>query len=792
MLTCDATRHRCYTTLATKPLWHVTFREYLKVLESTGTSETSENERSSWERSAGWRNARPNRAQFAALRWVQVPGWAAQRHGTTRARPSPGGRLADQTQALCSVRAQERSGLLLAGTEPRVPTAPAMSTGHFLPSGGRFTLSKSKSFVEQIQHAEADKPGPGTYDPVEDRTFDRLPQGGHFNQSNAKSQLEWTVYYSSQLPGPGEYAPKKLSSDGGIINKNRSKSNLEQVIHDAEQVPGPGTYEHESMPLPQGGRVSKSNARSEFEETIHRGSKLPGPGEYDFPRWPAPSHGRFSSPADASSIVDHLHKPGSGGGEDPGPRPIPTLDIYRDGSFRLPRKELEQSMRAQTKQLKQSGKKEKLVKHTTAGEFAQARIREAQKRGEGTAEEAIACIFDHLEYTKGKVLDVFKQIDKDGNGTLDCDEFRTALQILGLDLPRSQALQVLDEFDEDGDGTIDIEEFITHMRNLAKSRRADRRAEEAIPEWIREADKAKPVALLDLGWRQLAPDREEPKQKSAAQLAQEKIRKNRPESGRGTPFATINGGRWRAGETSALRGEALAGWQAAHAGWQPNSSSEFGVAERWPLPGSGTKESGARLQHANRLTLNRTAGNDQARGTQQISTWKRSPRRRAQESGDQSRGNALTREEHLAWASASQARVQAVRERDLALYGEDGRVRVEGGALPRWPSGKPTHTVEDAAKIAALSTADGRFKAFESARFAEELAELQHCSLIVPVETTATRRLSTRSGKRRPDTSHRISNKHPLLRRSTSSTSRYSSGSFQPGRMSVPIDAVGV
>ena len=123
---------------------------------------------------------------------------------------------------------------------------------------------------------------------------------------------------------------------------------------------------------------------------------------------------------------------------------------------------------------------------------------------------------------------------------------------------------------------------------------------------------------------------------------------------------------------------------------------------------------------------------------------------------------------------------QAVRERDLALYGEDGRVRVEGGALPRWPSGRPTHTVEDAAKIAALSTSDGRFKAFESARFAEELAELQHCSLIVPVETTATRRLSTRSGKRRPDTSHRISNKHPLLRRSTSSTSRYSSGSLHP------------
>ena len=53
-----------------------------------------------------------------------------------------------------------------------------------------------------------------------------------------------------------------------------------------------------------------------------------------------------------------------------------------------------------------------------------------------------------------QVLDVFARIDENGNGELDADEFRIAMQVLGLDLPRSQTLKVLDEFDEDGDGTV--------------------------------------------------------------------------------------------------------------------------------------------------------------------------------------------------------------------------------------------------------------------------------------------------------------------------------------------------
>ena len=57
-----------------------------------------------------------------------------------------------------------------------------------------------------------------------------------------------------------------------------------------------------------------------------------------------------------------------------------------------------------------------------------------------------------------------------------------------------------------------------------------------------------------------------------------------------------------------------------------------------------------------------------------------------------------------AWAAASAARLEAAKEKDMELYGEDGRVRVYGDRLRRGPTLERTHTVDDSTKIAALST----------------------------------------------------------------------------------------
>lgn len=261
----------------------------------------------------------------------------------------------------------------------------------------------------------------------------------------------------------------------------------------------------------------------------------------------------------------------------------------------------------------QSAKKEKLTKHTTTADFEQQRIRKAQQAGQGTAKEAIATIFEHLAKTKSKVVDVFKKIDKDGNGELDAGEFQRAMQMLGLFIPRSQAKLVLDDFDKDGNGTIDIEEFINTMRKLARTRRAEQQAQDAIPDWIKQADKGKPPDRLDLGWRQLAPAKLPKPKPSRSEQAAAYFRANRPKSGGGTPFCSGgNGGRWRAGETSSMQGQQVDGWKAAHSGWQINSNSEFGgVGERlgashlgsksFSSLGIGTKHATKRIDAARKL-----------------------------------------------------------------------------------------------------------------------------------------------------------------------------------------------
>ena len=118
------------------------------------------------------------------------------------------------------------------------------------------------------------------------------------------------------------------------------------------------------------------------------------------------------------------------------------------------------------------------------------------------------------------------------------------------------------------------------MRSLARERRAKSKADAAIPDWIKEADAAKPASWRDLGWRALPPcgpvhpsrygrtvdtasavvfcrgtheHKTRPPQKTAALSVM-----NRPKSGSGTPFCPGgSGGRWR-----------------APPGWQSNSTCD--------------------------------------------------------------------------------------------------------------------------------------------------------------------------------------------------------------------------
>jgi Ca2+-binding EF-hand superfamily protein len=62
----------------------------------------------------------------------------------------------------------------------------------------------------------------------------------------------------------------------------------------------------------------------------------------------------------------------------------------------------------------------------------------------------------------GNVEEIFREIDKDGNGYIDHDELLAVLGKMGCaNIDKTTANSIFKQVDTDGDGKIDIEEF-TH------------------------------------------------------------------------------------------------------------------------------------------------------------------------------------------------------------------------------------------------------------------------------------------------------------------------------------------
>ena len=64
---------------------------------------------------------------------------------------------------------------------------------------------------------------------------------------------------------------------------------------------------------------------------------------------------------------------------------------------------------------------------------------------------------------------VFKAIDKDGSGDLDHDEFKMAMDRLGLGLSNDQIVQCIEVLDKDGDGEVSLEEFMELVKEPVKA-----------------------------------------------------------------------------------------------------------------------------------------------------------------------------------------------------------------------------------------------------------------------------------------------------------------------------------
>ena len=69
-----------------------------------------------------------------------------------------------------------------------------------------------------------------------------------------------------------------------------------------------------------------------------------------------------------------------------------------------------------------------------------------------------------------KMIDLFRDWDQDGNGTIDKKEFRLAVAAMGYDASKEDLDILFDELDTSGDGLLEYSEFKSAVRNVSKKK----------------------------------------------------------------------------------------------------------------------------------------------------------------------------------------------------------------------------------------------------------------------------------------------------------------------------------
>lgn len=63
-----------------------------------------------------------------------------------------------------------------------------------------------------------------------------------------------------------------------------------------------------------------------------------------------------------------------------------------------------------------------------------------------------------------ELKEAFRMFDKDGDGTIDSEEFTSVMQVLGMNPTKEELEILLNSVDTDHNGVIDLDEFIDVMR----------------------------------------------------------------------------------------------------------------------------------------------------------------------------------------------------------------------------------------------------------------------------------------------------------------------------------------
>ena len=80
-----------------------------------------------------------------------------------------------------------------------------------------------------------------------------------------------------------------------------------------------------------------------------------------------------------------------------------------------------------------------------------------------------------LAKSSARVIDLFKEFDVDGDGTVSAKEFRIAMPLLGLNVPRADVDALFSSWDPDGSGTLTLKELEKVLRRPMEQAEGGRR-----------------------------------------------------------------------------------------------------------------------------------------------------------------------------------------------------------------------------------------------------------------------------------------------------------------------------
>ena len=110
-------------------------------------------------------------------------------------------------------------------------------------------------------------------------------------------------------------------------------------------------------------------------------------------------------------------------------------------------------------------------KRTKEGWASSQQIRrqaKAWEKARASLMDMLGAAVDDESLLAGKAEKIFKDMDTDGNGSIDHGELIAAFNMMGVKLKNKEALNMISEADADGDGEIDAEEWLALLKEEVK------------------------------------------------------------------------------------------------------------------------------------------------------------------------------------------------------------------------------------------------------------------------------------------------------------------------------------